>query len=95
MGELAEDFRLMKKVKLERRNSIEPSRLEYATDKLMQAGHSVGLNPKDHKSIIVNGYITFWPFTGWYSGKGIGSGRGIHNLIKNLAPNQPTKADKE
>jgi hypothetical protein len=84
MGDMADDFRFMKKVRLEERNKVEPTRYEYAVDKLMEAGHTVGKNPHDDKSFIVNGYIAFWPYTGWYSGKGIGSGRGIHNLIKKL-----------
>lgn len=28
--------------------------------------------------------ITYWPFTGGYSGKGIVSGKGINNLCKYL-----------
>lgn len=84
MGEMAEDFRFMKVQRKKEREAIEPSRLEYSTDKLMQAGHRVGLNPDDDKSIIVNGYIKFWPYTGWYSGKGVGSGRGLNNLIERL-----------
>lgn len=84
MGELADDFAYMKEQSKKIREEKEPSRFEYATDKLMEAGYRVGLNPKDDKSLIINGFVTFWPFTGWYSGKGIGSGRGIHNLIKVL-----------
>lgn len=95
MGELAEDFRFMKEMKLEERNKIEPTRFEYATDKLMQAGHRVGLDPKDEKALIVNGYIRFWPFTGWFSGKGIGSGRGIHTLVNKLTEVAPAPKEAE
>lgn len=84
MGELADDFNFMKEQRLKRRQAIEPSRFEFATDKLMDIGCTVGLDPNDHKCLIVNGYIKFWPYTGWYSGKGIGSGRGINNLLRKL-----------
>lgn len=84
MSEVVEGFRFMKEHKLKERQAIEPNRFEYAIDKLMEAGHRVGKNPEDSRSIIVNKYVRFWPFTGWYSGKGIGSGRGIHELIKKL-----------
>lgn len=84
MGDMADVFREMKTDRLAHRNEVEPRRFEYAVDKLMQAGHSVGKNPEDEKSIIVNGYIKFWPYTGWYSGKGIGSGRGINKLLEEL-----------
>ena len=85
MGELAEDFAYMKEMKLKERASKEPSRFEYATDTLMNAGHRVGLDPKDGKVLVVNGYIKLWPYTGWFAGKGIGSGRGVHTLVKKLA----------
>lgn len=84
MGELAEDFAFMKEQRKKEREAIEPSRLEYATDKLMEAGHRVGLDREDNKVLVINGFIKLWPYTGWWSGKGIGSGRGIHNLIKKL-----------
>lgn len=84
MGDMVDSFRFMKEERLKERQKVEPNRFEYATDKLMEAGHTVGKNPKDEKSLIINGYIKFWPYTGWYSGKGIGSGRGIHKLIANL-----------
>lgn len=35
MGELAEDFALMKKVKAEERAEKEPSRIDYVANKLM------------------------------------------------------------
>lgn len=91
MGELAEDFRYMKEQSLKHRSSVEPSRFEYATDTLTKAGHRVGLDPADDKCLIVDGYVKFWPFTGWYSGKGVGSGRGIHNLVKKLSTTKHNK----
>lgn len=84
MGELAEDFAYMKEQRRKEREAKEPSRLNYATDKLMQAGHRVSLDPADNKCLIVNGYIKLWAYTGWWSGKGVGSGRGVHQLIKRL-----------
>ena len=82
MGDMADDFRAMRDHNRERRNGLEPKRFKYAIDKLEEAGHRV--EKVDHAQLLVNGYVKFWPFTGWYSGKGIGSGRGIHNLLKGL-----------
>lgn len=84
MGEMADDFRFMKEQRLKERQAIEPSRFEYAIDRLKSAGYRVEKDPEDFKSLIVNRYIRLWPFTGWWSGKGIGSGRGIHKLIEKL-----------
>jgi hypothetical protein len=88
MGELADDFRFMKEARAKKRAEKEPSRFEYATDALMEADCTVRPNSEDPKCLIVNGYIRFWPYTGWYSGKGVGSGRGIKNLLKQLAPQE-------
>jgi hypothetical protein len=84
MGELADDFKFMKEEANKIRAKKEPSRFEYATDKLIEAGHRVVLDPQDNKSLIINGYIKLWPYTGWWAGKRIGSGRGVHNLIERI-----------
>lgn len=88
MGELADDFAFMKEQKQIERATKEPSRIEYATDLLIDAGHRVGLCRDDHKCLMINNGIRLWPYTGWWSGKGIGSGRGIHNLLKKLEAKQ-------
>ena len=75
MGEFAEDFRIMKELKEKERSAKEPTRFEYATDLLMKQGHRVGLDAKDDKCLIVNSNIKLYPYKGWWSGKGIGSGR--------------------
>lgn len=96
MGDMGDDFRLLKEIRLKEREAIEPTRFEYAVDTLMDAGHRVGRNPKDGKSFIVNETITIWPYTGWWSGKGVGSGRGVHNLVKALTATltTPKNGDK-
>jgi hypothetical protein len=92
VGDLAEDFAFMKKIKQKERAEKEPKRFEYATHVLIGAGHTVELYTKDNKCLIVNGYIKFWPYTGFFSGKGIQSGRGINNLVECLASEHPTPA---
>lgn len=84
MGELADDFRFMKEQAKKERAEKEPTRFEYATDLLFNAGHTVGLDPKDNTCLIINKTIKLYPYKGWWSGKGVGSGRGIHKLIKKL-----------
>ena len=87
MGELAEDFKFMKEMRLKERAKKEPSRFEYATNLIFKAGHRVGRDPNDSKCLVVNGYIKLWPYTGWWSGKGVGSGRGVHRLLEKLGKN--------
>lgn len=82
MGELAEDFAYMKEQRQKHKDAVTPNRMEYAARLLRDAGHTV--DNGEPGQIIINGYITLWAFTGWWSGKGIGSGRGIKNLVFKL-----------
>lgn len=82
MGELADDFRFMDEQRKKHKVAETPNRMEYAKKLLAENGHTV--THSDSGLLNVNGYIKLWVFTGWWSGKGIGSGRGIHNLIKAL-----------
>ena len=84
MSDMTEDFKLMRDRRRQREAILTPSRMEFAVDKLVEAGHHVVLNPQNNKVIIIDDRIQFWPFTGWFSGKGIGSGRGIHVLLRKL-----------
>ena len=82
MGDLAEDFRAMREHRSEERKKIEPSRMKFAQEQLKLNG--IQYQILDKQTILVDDYVKFYPFTGWYSGKGIGSGRGIKNLIKRI-----------
>lgn len=84
MSELADDFRFMKEQRKKERAEKEPTRFQYATDLLVDAGYRVGLDPEDDTCLIINGYIKLWPYTGWWSGKGVGSGRGVKKLLRVL-----------
>ncbi len=82
MGDMGDDFRFMREQKRKHRDDIILSRIDFVTKLLRDNDHTV-----DHAEsgcITVDGYIKFWVYTGWYSGKGIAPGRGVHNLIKEL-----------
>ena len=85
MSDMADDFRFMKEEARIKRIELTPSRLNYAMGKLMEAGHTVKLDPSDKNVLIVNESIKLYPYKGWFTGKGITDGRGIDNLIKQLA----------
>lgn len=90
MGELSAVFNAMKKEREERRKSLEPSRVQYATGLLTEAGFVVDWDCSERALYIYrhnhgNKLIArLWVYTGWWAGKGIGSGRGVHKLIKKL-----------
>lgn len=82
MGDMADDFRAMKEYRRKRKDAVTPSRADYAAKLLREHGHEV--TSAEPGKLVVNGYIAMWPFTGWWSGKGVGSGRGVKNLITAL-----------
>ena len=87
MGDLADSFNALREYKAEQRNKIEPNRFKYATEQLESIGATVIPNNDGSRSMKVvcrDITVTFFPYTGWASGKGIKDGRGIHNLIKQL-----------
>lgn len=93
MGELSTIFNAMKKEREERRKSLEPSRVQYATDLLIEAWYAVAWDERE-KAIYIyksndrkNHIAKLYPYKGWWTGKGIGSGRGVHELIKKLGEN--------
>lgn len=90
MGELAEDFALMRDVARQERESKTPQRKDYAIKELLM----VGIVPQDNGDNLTFTYkgskITFWPYTGWASGKTIKDGRGILTLVKQLKDNNET-----
>ena len=90
VGELRAVFDTMKKERKERRKSLEPSRVQYATDLLIEARYAVAWDVGE-KAIYIykandrkNHIAKLYPYKGWWSGKGIGSGRGVHRLIEKL-----------
>jgi len=90
MGELSTIFKAMKKEREERRKSLEPSRVQHATDLLIEAWYAVAWDANE-KAIYIykrndrkNHIAKLYPYKGWWTGKGIGSGRGVHKLIEKL-----------
>lgn len=90
MGELRTVFDAMKKEREERRQALEPGRLQYAAGLLTEAGFVVVWDCSERALYIYkhkrgnNPIARLWVYTGWWSGKGIGSGRGVHKLIEKL-----------
>lgn len=69
-----------------RQKDLEPSRIDYALQRLNDLRFDVEFDSKNRclRFEYKSNRITFFPYTGWFSGKGIQDGRGIHNLIKQL-----------
>lgn len=75
----------MTRLNIELQQELEPKRLEYAKTVLEDLG--VDIHFEDEKSIkfMFKGHeITFFPYSGWHTGKTIKDGRGLKNLIRQL-----------
>lgn len=90
MGDMADDFRAMKQHQRDMRNKTEPQRIDYAIKLLHNSGHRMD-KTLDETKFLVDDFVDFWPYTGWWSGKGIGSGRGVKNLLKQLEQQEEDK----
>ena len=69
----------------EKRRQAVIDRMEYVRSQINEIGGSI-LKEDDLCVVFRRGalIITYWPFTGGYSGKGIVSGKGIKNLVNYL-----------
>lgn len=70
----------------EKKLLLEAQRVKNAQALLTKSG--IAFTMQNPVNIIINhdGHqISFWPYTGWHSGKSITAGRGIKNLIKQLS----------
>jgi hypothetical protein len=68
----------------ERKARLEPARIKSCSEKLESLGYQVTQNHVALEFIFKGNKITFYPYSGWYSGKGIGSDRGFNKLLKKL-----------
>lgn len=76
----------MARLDTERQSELEPKRVEYVRSVLIDLGYEVVFGKtKTELKFTHNGHtIIIFPYSGWFSGKGIGSGRGINNLLAKL-----------
>lgn len=73
-----EDFEEMKA----RKNSY---RVDLAVRMLANKGYAPVVIGDKEINFILNGHvIKYFPYRGWFQGKGLKAGRGIKNLIKQL-----------
>lgn len=80
----------MARLDIERQERLEPQRIRSTAEKLRELGFTVdfgGLTEYDIYGYTVVGKglkFDFYPYSGWWSGRGIGSGRGFKKLLKKL-----------
>jgi hypothetical protein len=72
----------------ERKQELQPRRMEVAVAAVTNIGYKVTFQDETKIMFIHNDHeVTFYPYSGWASGKSIKDGRGLENLLKQLSKN--------
>lgn len=80
-----EEKEMSNRLDKEREEKLQPKRMEIAVREIEKLGYEV--NYKDGVKIHFwfNGAaVTFYPYSGWATGRTIKDGRGLKNLLKQL-----------
>lgn len=74
----------MGKIK-EREIELAPGRISYAINKIQEAGYPCEqINKTTIRFFYRDSQVLVYPYTGWFTGKSVKDGRGIHNLLKQI-----------
>jgi len=77
----------MSRLDSERERELGPKRKQYALTELgkLQTISDIQSGNDDCVTFEYRGHrITFWAYSGWFTGKGVVAGRGINNLLQQL-----------
>lgn len=73
----------------EREAELQPKRIKSCKEKLESLGFTVKEHDNTQLSFIFKGSrISFWPYSGWHTGKTIKDGRGFKNLLNQIIGGQ-------
>lgn len=73
------------RLNIERQNELESSRIDYAIKLFNSMGYSTFCPTDKSVQIDFKGEkVTFFPYSGWHTGKSIKDGRGIQKLLKQI-----------
>ena len=69
----------------EREARLQPKRMQVAIDAINKLGLPITYKDDVKIEFIYGGSkVSFFPYSGWHSGKSIKDGRGLDNLLKQL-----------
>lgn len=78
----------MSRLDTERQNRLEPKRMAKAIEEIEKRGYTViQLNETSLKfkvDDIGDSYVTYFPYSGWHTGRSIKDGRGLSKLLRQL-----------
>lgn len=73
------------RLNIERQNTLEPKRLEFAKKEIEKLGYSITYQSETELQFMYMGHkVYFFPYSGWHSGSTIKDGRGLKKLLKQI-----------
>lgn len=75
----------MSRLNKERQEQLEPKRMQVAKDAINKLGLTITFSDETTlRFLYKESTITYYPYSGWATGKTIRDGRGLQNLLKQL-----------
>jgi len=75
----------MARLNIERQKKLEPFRMNTAKKNIQELGYNVTVISKTCLMFEYKGsIISYYPYSGWATGKTINDGRGLDNLLKQI-----------
>lgn len=75
----------MARLDFERQKRLEPKRIEYAVSRVKELGFEIVQRDNTQIQFVHKGQtVTFFPYSGWATGKSIEDGRGLERLLEQL-----------
>ncbi|TYP71518.1 hypothetical protein [Aquimarina intermedia] len=75
----------MARLDKKRQENLEPKRLTKAINEIENLGYVIEAKCENHIQFLYKGCtVTYFPYSGWASGRSINDGRGLKNLLKQL-----------
>ena len=68
----------------DREAKLQPERIKWASEKLGELGFSHIIDEYKIEFVFKGQIVTFFPYSGWHTGKSIKDGRGWEHLVKQL-----------
>jgi len=77
----------MSRLNQDRQKQLQPVRIDHAVKKIEQLGYSIlSRNDTTITFTFRDHLITFYPYSGWHTGKTIKDGRGLDKLLEQIKP---------
>jgi len=69
----------------EREDALQPKRIKYAVTQIEKLGFNIDDQTDTYIAFLFKGQrVTFFPYSGWFTGKTVKDGRGILNLLNQI-----------